>query len=311
MALRRSPAVRLLTAVLLLFGASAAARAQGAFDLLRMDPTARGAALGSHPVAVAYDGLSALAINPAGLSLLTGPSAGAAYTNHPVDLASGCFTWGRPMLDGGFAVSLNYFSYGSFERVASVDASPEGSFGAWDMLASVGYGRALTERISLGGSARLIHSRIDNYASTAAALDAALLVRTGVSMTDLAMVVRNLGGQLSTYAGLRESLPTSVDLGVAKKLEHLPLRLGVTAHWEAGASLFATASGEFTVSELLRVRAGYTTLATDQRVGGADDALAGISAGLGLTHEQYRLDYAFVAQGALGLVHRIGFGATL
>ena len=42
------------------------------------------------------------------------------------------------------------------------------------------------------------------------------------------MVVRNFGTQITTYAGLKESLPFEVSLGLSQRLEHVPIRWHVT-----------------------------------------------------------------------------------
>ena len=75
--------------------------------------------------------------------------------------------------------------------------------------------------------------------------------------------------------------------------------------------MIATGAGEFTVSDQMILRAGYTTLATGLKVSGPDDSLAGLSAGVGLIQGRMRLDYSFHSQGALGQVHRITFGTFL
>ena len=43
-----------------------------------------------------------------------------------------------------------------------------------------------------------------------------------------ALVVRNLGTQITTYAGLNEKLPFELDFGMSQTLEHMPLRWHLT-----------------------------------------------------------------------------------
>ena len=43
-----------------------------------------------------------------------------------------------------------------------------------------------------------------------------------------ALVVRNFGTQITTYAGLKESLPFEVDFGMSQRLENVPIRWHIT-----------------------------------------------------------------------------------
>jgi hypothetical protein len=43
-----------------------------------------------------------------------------------------------------------------------------------------------------------------------------------------ALVIRNFGTQLTTYAGLKEFLPFEIDLGFSQKLENVPVRWHLT-----------------------------------------------------------------------------------
>ncbi len=97
-----------------------------------------------------------------------------------------------------------------------------------------------------------------------------------------------------------KTLPLTVRVGVTNQLEHLPLKLSVTGHYETNEEIFGTAAGEFTVSPILKLRAGYTTSASDFRVEGNEDSLAGISAGLGISLQRFTIDYAFHSPGRIG-----------
>jgi len=287
-----------------------AAQAAG-FDLLRIDPTARGSALGGFPVAMTYGSAHALEVNPAGLAPLEVPFVSATYSDHPLDLTAGRINYTMPYKNGVASGSLVWFGYGSFDKRTDFDTPVEGTFGASDLLATVGYGRALFGPVTVGASTKILYSSIEEYSSTAVAFDLGALVHLTESRTDIGVTLANLGYQIDTYAGVREDLPLTLRIAGARKLEHLPLVLNATGHAELGGDLYLTGGGEFTVSDLLVVRAGYTTLSQDLKVSGSEDAIAGFSAGIGLSHESFRLDYAFQSQGAIGTVHRISAGILL
>ncbi len=278
--------------------------AGGVFDILRVDTSPRGMALGSFPIAVAHNDISALQINPAGLAQLDGIHGSASYADHALDLSSGKLIYGRPFYKGYSALSISYFNYGEFDRRIDFTTPSTGTFNASDFMITAGYGQKFVQNIHLGVSGKFISSKIEEYGSSALALDASALWRHEVNMVDVSFGVYNLGKQISEYNKSSENLPMTVRAGVSKRLAHLPLRLSGNAHFEQDEDIFFTGCGEFEVSPLLTIRGGYTTLADDFKVGGTQDSTAGLSAGIGIRHNNIRFDYGFSSQGGLGQIHR-------
>ncbi len=281
------------------------------FDLLLIDPTARGSALGGFPVAMRGIDSGALEVNPASLATVEQRTVSATYANHPLDLAAGHAAYAQPLAGGTGALSLTWFSYGSFDRRSSLESPASGQFGANDLQLTAGYARVLMTNLMAGGAAKLLHSSIDNYTSTVAGVDFGVQLSIPSQRARLAITVANLGAQLDRFGTSEESLPLTLRIGGARTLEHLPLELTATAHLEAGGPVVATGAGEFTVSDRLVLRAGYTTLATGLKVSGPEDSLAGLSAGIGIVQHRIRIDYSFHSQGALGQVHRLAAGIFL
>ena len=298
-------------ALLLVVLLASAAHASNGFDLLRQDPTPRGAALASHPIALAYGDPGAIAYNPAGLTGVERRSALVSYSDHQLDFSGGHVAYAMPYRKGVTAVGITWFNYGEFDRRESFELPANGSFSPADFLLSAAYARPLGYGISLGAAAKLLRMEIDSYSSNAVAADIGAMWREDINGVTIAATLSNLGYQVSTFDGYREDLPLTARVAFAKQLAHLPLQLNATAHLESDGTFHATGGGEFTISPQLRLRAGYTTLASDFAVGGAQDSTAGISAGLGLLVDRFRVDYAFLSQGALGSLHRFGFGLML
>ena len=292
--------------------------AMGTFDLLRQDVTPRGSALGGHPVALSYSGLDAQTANPAGLTNLQERQAMIDYADHPLDLFAGYLAYGKPIYKGYLTIAITHFNYGTFDRFITEYAENEGTFQAGDYLFAASYGyRPPFEGMYVGATVKYIHSKIESYSSQAIAVDLGWLWRTGFQGIDLGITLSNLGTQFSPFSDRRENLPAILRIGATKQLEHLPLQLTATAHLEGeenAASLFsgkydeifATLGGEFIVSELMKLRAGYSTLGDNYRVGNFNDRLAGLSWGIGITYHQYKFDYAFHSLGSAGYVHRVG-----
>lgn len=285
---------------------AAPALAASSFDGFRLDPSPRAASLGGYSIALSDDQLNAATIHPAGIAGLDGRQLSAAYANHPLDVAGGRFSYGYPFDFGYGAISLNYMNYGTFERRANLEDDNQGSFTPNDIGVSAAFARQFAHGIRVGLAATFLHAEIDSYSSNAIAADLSVHWDTGFQMVELAAAITDAGMQLDAFGDTREDLPTAAHLSLAKQLEHLPLKLGLTGHADTDDRLWGTLAGEFTVSPQLRLRAAYTTEGADYEVGGGDDTLAGLSAGLGITWRTVLLDYAFHNQGALGQVHRIG-----
>jgi hypothetical protein len=125
-----------------------------------------------------------------------------------------------------------------------------------------------------------------------------------------------VGVQLGTYAGVTESLPLDVSIGGSIMPKGLPLLLNLAFHRltddvESFGDRFAafTLGGEFTLSKVLQLRIGYDNARRKDLKLGTSSGLAGFTGGLGITVDQYGLDYALSSMGEAGSLHRISIGA--
>ena len=104
---------------------------------------------------------------------------------------------------------------------------------------------------------------------------------------------------------------------MAKKLAHLPLEFNVSLNdlnvsedniWDRLAKF--SIGGEFTLSEMLRLRLGYENEVNRDLKLGKERGFAGVSMGFGLLWRDYRFDYAYSSFGDLGSTHRFGIYGT-
>ena len=102
-------------------------------------------------------------------------------------------------LDGTnvFGVSLTHLDYGE-EEVTTVSL-PEGTgelWGASDLAASLTFARNLTDRFSIGGTAKYIQQKLWNESASTFALDVGLLFVTGFNDMRLGMSISNFGADM-------------------------------------------------------------------------------------------------------------------
>lgn len=123
---------------------------------------------------------------------------------------------------------ITYINYGQFDGYDE-DGNSTGTFSGSETALSLGYATQIGySDFYFGGNLKLITSKLEQYSSFGAAIDLGVIYIDDYLDFTAALVVRNFGTQITTYAGLNESLPFEVSLGLSQKLEHVPIRWHVT-----------------------------------------------------------------------------------
>ena len=136
------------------------------------------------------------------------------------------YTWDRRVQT--FHIGITYVNYGDFDGYDEA-GNPTGSFTGNEAALSFGYARQLGySDFYLGGNIKVITSKLEQYNSIGAALDAGLVYLNEDIDFVATLVVRNFGTQITTYAGLNEPLPFEVGFGMSQTLENVPLRWHLT-----------------------------------------------------------------------------------
>jgi hypothetical protein len=277
------------------------------FPFLKVGVGARPAALGGAFAAVPGD-LEASHWNPAGLWGINQRSATLSVSRYLVDTQAGFLSAAFPSQQQVWALSLNYFSYGSLTRTSS-EGVEEGSFTPFDLAAYLSVARPLGKPwLKVGANLKAIYSRIDEYSADAYALDLGILIPGPFKGMSIGASLTNLGLVRSGYSGsFKDSLPVAMRLGLAHRPAHTPLPLLVLADLVVpnDADPYLSFGTEISVGHGLYLRPGYST----QQVG-ADENPLGLSAGAGLALQRYRLDYAFNSYEDLGEVHRLALSGS-
>lgn len=131
---------------------------------------------------------------------------------------------------GTAAVSLQYINYGTFLR-ADQTGYQEGEFTAGEYCLNTAFSRQIDSMFTVGVNLKTISSTLESYQSFGMALDLGASYMSRDKLFQAGVVLKNLGYQFSTYtAGNREKLPFDVQVGLSKKLEHVPLRFSFVAH---------------------------------------------------------------------------------
>jgi len=287
-----------------------------AYDFLRVDPSARASALAGAFETYTNDP-NIIFFNPAGLSTIEGKKVSASFGKYLLDINFGTAAFNMKYKDiGWFGIGVKYFNYGTFDYMDENGTATGGTFGANDLMVSLGYSNYIYDEVNYGINVKYIYSNIAEYSSSAVGFDFGLLYMIPSQQMNLGLSVNNFGSQLSSYIDTKEKLPLDVRVGISKKLEHLPVNLSLSfsnlnEEKEKFIQHFKSFSigGEFTFSDNVLARIGYSNEKRQDLKLGTSLGIAGFSAGLGIKFlDKYSFDYSLNSLGKVGSTHRFNLG---
>lgn len=158
---------------------------------------ARALGMGGTSVASAYD-VSSIYYNPGAFSQTHKTQVLVSTTDW---LVGSKFRWLGAMIDvdGANAVGLSITQLAYGDEIVTTENSPEGTGERWsaqDFAVALSYSRNLTDRFSIGGTAKYISQSIWNESASTVAFDAGLLFVTGFYDMRLGMSISNFGGDM-------------------------------------------------------------------------------------------------------------------
>jgi hypothetical protein len=311
--------MRRITAIIftLVLAAQSIFSQSSTYDFLHLDVSARAAALNGSFVSMTNDP-NVLFYNPASLATISAPKASVCYLNHLMDVNAGSLSFAQYMESiGNIGAGVTYIDYGSFNETDAYQ-NILGTFGARELAVIAGIATHYDDLTLLGINAKYIYSSIQDYSSTALAIDLGILYEIPEQGITIGGSILNLGKQLKSYSSTNESLPLDIKIGITKRPEHVPVLLNLNFHKlneksESFLTRFSnfTFGAEFEMSESVRFRVGYNNeqrkdLKLDKSAG-----LAGYSMGGGILLKEYLIDYAFNSYGKIGGLHRFSLGINL
>jgi len=203
---------------------------ESTYQFLNLMSSPRQAALGGKVITnVDYDVTQAL-YNPATINVEMDNQLALNYSSYLGDVRYGtaayAYTWDRRTQT--FHIGMTYVNYGNFDGYDENGVST-GTFSGSEAAFSAGYAIQIGySDFYAGANVKLISSKLEQYNSFGIAADIGLIYIDEYLDFNAALVIRNFGMQLTTYAGMKESLPFEVDLGFSQKLENVPLRWHLT-----------------------------------------------------------------------------------
>lgn len=221
-----------------------------------------------------------------------------------------------------FHAGVNYVNYGSFEGFDE-NGLETASFTGSEIALSAGYAFNIPySDVYVGANAKLISSTLESYNSFGGAIDLGAIYVDDYNDINIALAIRNIGMQFTTYAGEKERLPLEIIAGISQQLENVPLRWHLTLEnlqqWDVSFSNPARAQGNIDggstpekvgfVNNALRhvivgaelfpekafnVRMGYNFRRGQELSIQERRTFSGISLGFGLRFNKIKFDYSY------------------
>lgn len=209
---------------------SAQVGGEATYQFLNLVSSPRQAALGGKVLTnVDYDVTQAL-YNPATINIDMDNQLAVNYTNYlgGISYGTAAYAYTVDRRTQTFHAGITYINYGDFEGYDNA-GNRTGTFTGNEAALSFGYATQIGySDFYFGANAKLISSKLEQYNSFGVATDFSVIYIDEYLDFNAALVVRNLGTQITTYAGLREKLPFEIAFGMSQTLEHVPIRWHVT-----------------------------------------------------------------------------------
>jgi long-subunit fatty acid transport protein len=217
-------------------------------QVLKIPIGVRGVGMGNAMCGL-VDDAEAVWWNPGALTEVAGDQAIVSQINMPADIQLNSFVLAHRIGDYQTVTvhAINLFTDDMPVRTYEQPTGTGQNFNASDLAIGASYARKLTDRFSLGGNVRYLHSGLEDESYDGIAVDLGTLYKTSLRTLQVGMAIQNLGpevkysGTFLDYRGFVQnngelleknyegaSLPTMFRLGVAFdfmemfKIEHGP-----------------------------------------------------------------------------------------
>ncbi|MBB1551168.1 MAG: type IX secretion system protein PorQ [Prevotella sp.] len=274
---------------------------QTEYNFLRLPVSAHAAALGGDNITVIENDEALIFHNPALLTSVNDKTINLNYMNYMSGANMASASFNRIVKErASWAVSAQYVNYGKMKEVDENNVQT-GEFSAKDLSFAGYFSYMLTNRLTGGISARLITSYLGSYNSIGFGVDLGLNYYDSDHEWSLALVLKNLGGQLKAYHDNFERMPFDIQMGVTKRFTGTPFRLHATLvdlnHLDYKFLNHIVVGADVLLTESIWIGGGYNFRRADEMkittTNGSSSHGAGFSFGAGLNLERFKLNLAY------------------
>lgn len=315
---------------------------ESTYQFLNLISSPRQAALGGKVLTnVDYDVTQGI-YNPATINVEMDNQLALNYANHlgGISYGTAAYAYTVDRRTQTFHASVTYVNYGSFDGYDE-SGNSTGRFTGNETSISFGYSLQIGfSDFYAGANLKLISSKLEQYTSLGGAFDFGLIYIDDSLDFNAAVVIRNVGTQFTTYAGLNEPLPLEIDLGLSQKLQNVPIRWHLTfenlQQWPIAAANPARATTDLNgnqtqekigfLTNIIRrtiiglelfpekgfnIRAGYSFRRAEELRIIEQRNFSGLSFGIGLKFNNLRFSYTHARYSAASNTSFLGVQISL
>jgi hypothetical protein len=200
------------------------------YQFLNLVTSPRQAALGGKTITIYDNDVNQAHFNPATINAEMDNHLALNYGSYFKEVtygtASYAYTYDRHLQT--FQAGINYVNYGKLDGYDQ-NGLATSQFTGNEIALSVGYAYSIPNSdVFIGASAKMISSTLERYHSFGAAIDIGVLYIDEKNDANWGLVIRNIGTQITSYAGTNEKLPLEIIAGVSQELENVPIRWHLT-----------------------------------------------------------------------------------
>jgi len=298
------------------------------FRFLDITPTASASALGGNHTGLFNGDYASFHINPAYLFGAKTGQVSATFVNLLADSRMGVTNGTFRLNDNNqVGIGVRFLGYGDFNTLDE-NGNNLGSFNAVDLAVSGTYATKLADNWSGGFALDLIHSSYEQYKSSAFTVSGGIYYKNIEEHFSFGASIRNLGTQLSSFAGTREPLPLDVSVGISKKPVGFPAELSLTFRrlndWDMrtidetetpaffdNAFRHVILGGTFDFSQNFHVRFGYNRYLHELNKTKENFDFAGVGMGVGFNVKSMIIDISRNSYSETGGVVQISIKTAL
>jgi len=316
------------------------------FEFLKLSPSARATALGGSVISVSDGDIGLAWLNPAIMDSTFNRQVSFNHNFHFAGISNGQVNYGHHLSSSNISLigGIQYANYGTFDLTDDI-GNVQGTFEARDVAVGIGAAKRLNERIQAGMLLKFASSNYESYTASAILTDFGLFYSKPGSNSQIGIILKNIGYQLSQFNVEERSVPFDFQFAYSTRLKYLPFRITVLAQemdqWEiryddpdrqentnlfgetSESSGFSKAidnlfrhlvfSGEFLLgkSEAVRLRFAYNHLLNKELSVSSFRSFGGFSFGIGINTRRFKLDLGRSSYHIAGGVTHLGFSINL
>ncbi|WP_066629766.1 type IX secretion system protein PorQ [Labilibacter marinus] len=202
---------------------------ESTYDFLNLTNSARVAALGGTNISIMDNDINMAYHNPALLQQEMNNAMVLNFVPYMTGVKYGYVGYAKHYENvGTFSFGIHNINYGDFQRTNDI-GEEMGIATAAEYSFNLTYARQLSPTLSMGLTAKPIYSKLDAYTSFGLAADFGVHYRKPENNFSMAIVLKNVGSQITSYHETQETMPSDLQIGLSKKLAHAPFRFSITA----------------------------------------------------------------------------------